>query len=51
MLNLANERSEEAKKLAKETYQDVLKVLEEKGKKAKEIAERAKADAEKKSKN
>ena len=50
-MNLANERSDEATKLTKETYQDILKVLEDKGRKAKEIAENAKADAEKKSRN
>lgn len=32
-LNLAQERGEDAKKLAKETFADVMAVLEEKGKK------------------
>ncbi|KAI5117766.1 hypothetical protein M0805_005197 [Coniferiporia weirii] len=51
IMNLANERNDEAKKLAKETFQDVLSVLEEKGRKAKELSERTKNDAEKKAKD
>ena len=47
--NIASNRSDEAKKLAKETVSDVLGILEEKGKKAKEIAQRTKKDAEKSS--
>lgn len=47
--SITSNRSEDAKKLAKDTVSDVLKVLEEKGKKAKEIAERAKKDAQKSS--
>ena len=45
--NIASDRSDDAKKLAKETVSDILGILEEKGKKAKELAERAKKDAEK----
>lgn len=48
-LNLAQDRSEDAKKLAKETFSDVMAVLEEKGKKAKELEE-TKEDVEKKAK-
>ncbi|THH04579.1 hypothetical protein EW145_g5416 [Phellinidium pouzarii] len=51
IMNMANERSEDAKRLTKETFQDVLDILEEKGRKAKELAERTKEDAEKKSKS
>ncbi|KAL5523583.1 hypothetical protein ACEPAG_7756 [Sanghuangporus baumii] len=47
LLNITKERSEEAKELAKETVSDILSVLEEKGKKAKEISERAKRGSEK----
>ncbi|KAH8119012.1 hypothetical protein DFH11DRAFT_1562416 [Phellopilus nigrolimitatus] len=50
IISLANDRSEEAKKLAKETFQDVLNVLEEKGRKAKELSEKNKDDAGKKAK-
>ena len=42
---LANERSQEAKKLAEETFTDVLNVLNEKGKKAKALTEKTKDDA------
>ncbi|KAL5528657.1 hypothetical protein ACEPAF_7793 [Sanghuangporus sanghuang] len=47
LLDITKERSEEAKDLAKETVSDVLSVLEEKGKKAKEISERVKRGSEK----
>lgn len=44
-MNVAGQRGEEAKELAKEAYQDILKVLEEKGKKAQKLTEETKEDA------
>ncbi|RPD63871.1 hypothetical protein L227DRAFT_572311 [Lentinus tigrinus ALCF2SS1-6] len=43
-VKVSQERSEDAKKLAKETYEAVLQVLEEKGKKAKQLSEEVKED-------
>jgi len=45
ILELADKRGEQAKGLLEETYRDVVKVLEEKGKKAKELGEKAADDA------
>ncbi|KAI0690194.1 hypothetical protein C8T65DRAFT_672032 [Cerioporus squamosus] len=48
-VKVSQERSEDAKKLAKETYEAVLQVLEEKGKKAQQLSEEVKEDTKKKS--
>ena len=46
-VQVSREKSDEAKKLAKETYEDVLRVLEEKSKKAKRLAEEVQDDSNK----
>ncbi|EJD02753.1 uncharacterized protein FOMMEDRAFT_167922 [Fomitiporia mediterranea MF3/22] len=51
IIKLAEDQSEEAQNLAKETLTDVMAVLEEKGKKAKELTQRTKVEAEKQAKN
>ncbi|KAI0743833.1 hypothetical protein C8Q80DRAFT_1183375 [Daedaleopsis nitida] len=48
-VKVSQEKSEDAKKLAKETYEAVLEVLEEKGKKAKRLSEEVQQDAKKSS--
>ena len=48
-VKVSQERSEDAKKLAKETYEAVLQVLEEKGKKAKQLTEEVKEDTKNRS--
>lgn len=48
-IQLSQERGEDAKKLAKETYHDVFKVLEAKSKKAKELVSKTKEEAKDKS--
>ncbi|CDO69303.1 hypothetical protein BN946_scf184976.g22 [Trametes cinnabarina] len=48
-VKVSQERSEDAKKLAEETYEAVLQVLEEKGKKAKQLTEEVKDDTKKES--
>ena len=48
-VKVSQERSEDAKKLAKETYEAVLQVLEEKGKKAKQLSEEVKKDTKNRS--
>ncbi|KLO15419.1 hypothetical protein SCHPADRAFT_995901 [Schizopora paradoxa] len=45
IVDLAQKRGDEAKDLLEETYRDVSKVLEEKGKKAKELGKKAASDA------
>lgn len=42
---MTQSRGEQAQKLAKETYDDILKVLNEKAKKAKDLGEGAKKEA------
>ena len=49
LLTAVKERGDDAKQLAQETWQDVVNVLEEKGKKAKELGDRLEEDVEKKS--
>ena len=44
-VQVSREKGDEAKKLAKETYEDVLRVLEEKSKKAKRLAEEVQDDS------
>ena len=44
-VKVSQEHGEEAQKLAQETYDEILKVLEEKAKRAKELSERAEKDA------
>ncbi len=44
-MDVASQRGEDAKALAKETYQDILKILEEKGQKAKKLSEKTKSEA------
>ncbi|TCD69275.1 hypothetical protein EIP91_008210 [Steccherinum ochraceum] len=48
-VELSRKKSDEARKLAKETYEDVFRVLEEKAKKARGMVEDTKNEAEKKS--
>ncbi|THH32506.1 hypothetical protein EUX98_g1698 [Antrodiella citrinella] len=48
-VQLSQQKSEEAKQLAKETYDDVLKVLEEKAKKARGLVDETKEEAKEKS--
>ncbi|KAI0769674.1 hypothetical protein BD413DRAFT_476947 [Trametes elegans] len=48
-VKVSQDRREDAKKLAQETYEAVLEVLEEKGKKAKQLADDVKHDTNKKS--
>ncbi|KAH9847623.1 hypothetical protein C2E23DRAFT_741369 [Lenzites betulinus] len=48
-VKVSQDKREEAKKLAQETYEAVLQVLEEKGKKAKALSEEVKEDAKGKS--
>ncbi|KZT08410.1 uncharacterized protein LAESUDRAFT_723926 [Laetiporus sulphureus 93-53] len=45
---LAHQRGEDARKLTKETYDDIVKVLEEKGRKAKQLAERTRQETKQK---
>ncbi|KAI0633350.1 hypothetical protein C8Q77DRAFT_1217776 [Trametes polyzona] len=47
-VKVSQERREDAKQLAQETYEAVLQVLEEKGKKAKQLSEQAKEDSNRK---
>jgi hypothetical protein len=47
LVELSKARSEDATKLAKETWDDVLKVLNAKAQKAQELAEGATKDAKK----
>lgn len=47
-VQLSQKKSEEAKSLAKETYEEVFKVLEEKAKKARGIVEETKDEAKEK---
>jgi transcription initiation factor IIF auxiliary subunit len=47
LLELSKTRSEDATKLAKETWDDILKVLQSKADKAKELAEGTKEEAKK----
>ncbi len=49
-VQVAGEKSDEAKQLAKETLQDIMNLLEEKGKKAQKLKEKTKEDAEGKAK-
>ncbi len=46
-MELADKHGEQAKELVEETYRDVVKVLEEKGKKAKDLGEKVASDAKK----
>lgn len=39
-MRTSQEQGEEAKKLTRETYEDIMKVLEDKARKAKELASR-----------
>ncbi|TBU29589.1 hypothetical protein BD311DRAFT_266400 [Dichomitus squalens] len=48
-VQVSREKSDEAKKLVKETYEGVLRVLEEKGKKAKQLAGEVQDDSKKRS--
>lgn len=48
VLQLSQERSEDAQKLTKETYEDILKVLQEKGAKAKKLVNKTKDEAKEK---
>ncbi|KAI0356215.1 hypothetical protein OH77DRAFT_1423818 [Trametes cingulata] len=48
-VKVSQDRREDAKKLAQETYEAVLKVLEEKGQKAKQLSEEVKEDTKRKS--
>ncbi|KAI0675032.1 hypothetical protein C8Q78DRAFT_1010127 [Trametes maxima] len=48
-VKVSQERREDAKKLAQETYEAVLEVLEEKGKKAKQLSEEVKEGTKRKS--
>lgn len=49
LVELSQSRSEDAKKLAQETWDELLRVLEDKGKKAKELAQGTKEEAKEKS--
>ncbi|TFK54318.1 hypothetical protein OE88DRAFT_1624751 [Heliocybe sulcata] len=49
-IKVSQERSDDARQLAKETYEEILRVLEEKGKKAKRMAEETGKDAQQRSK-
>ena len=46
-VKVSQQRSDDAKQLAKETYEAVLQVLEEKGKKAKKLSEELKEETQK----
>lgn len=49
LIALSQDKGDDAKKLAQETWDDVLKVLDDKGKKAKALAEATKEEAVQKS--
>lgn len=50
LLELSKDKGEDASKLAKETWEEVLKVLEAKGQKARELANDAKEEGKQKAK-
>jgi len=50
-IQLSQERGDDAKKLAKETYDDIFKVLEEKSSKAKELVSKTKEETKDKSRS
>lgn len=47
-IDLSKDKGEEATKLAKETWEEIFKVLEDKGKKARELAQSTKEEGKKK---
>lgn len=47
-IDLSKDKGEEATKLAKEAWEDIFKVLEDKGKKARELAQSTKEEGKKK---
>lgn len=47
LVKLTQEGDDKAKKLARETYEEILKVLQEKGKKAKDLSGKMKEDEKK----
>lgn len=49
LMQLAQDRGDDAKKLTKEAYEDIVKVLEEKGKKARDLLEKSQNDVKRKS--
>jgi hypothetical protein len=48
LIEISQSRSKEAQKLAQETYSDILKVLDDKAKKAKDLGEGTKEEAKEK---
>ncbi|OSX66568.1 hypothetical protein POSPLADRAFT_1031540 [Postia placenta MAD-698-R-SB12] len=49
LMQLAQDRGDDAKKLTKEAYEDIVKVLEEKGKNARDLLEKSQNDVKRKS--